>query len=468
MKKIDRRTFLSKSSLIGVTSIISASALPNFVFGAHIESSNLSNKKICKVKKEIYAASPKPGMAIITNMSYTGYKGMRREEIRSFMESSDWSQTVLRRISENNGRTWSDFEPLPIVTHNMGEFTQGGGASQSGTGPYDPTSGCQIKPVFQRIFHGNPQTALKNRRKFRTLWDHGFYQLSSDNGRTWGEAHLLKYEKGNDFDISNWGDMEYLEPNQMYIGNNIIVTKNGAVIIPASIPVPYWNEQDKELYKLLPTYKEGCVAGAMCFVGKWSKISTKYIWEKSNSIFLSKHISSRGLTELEISELKNGNILLIMRGSNAGLDINKSPGRKWFSVSRDGGYTWDEVKEMHYDTGEQFYSPASISKTIRSSKTGKLYWIGNICDVPPKGNYPRYPLQIVEIDEENISFVKDSLTVIDDRDPNIDSEHLQLSNFYILEDIKTKNIEVYLTRLGTKGGGDDRWSADSYKYTLIL
>jgi hypothetical protein len=215
-------------------------------------------------------------------------------------------------------------------------------------------------------------------------------------------------------------------------------------------------------------YREGCVAGAMCFVGRWNKIKMNYDWKNSNSVFLPRQVSSRGLVEIDLSELKNGNLLLIMRGSNAGLDITKSPGRKWFSVSSDGGLTWSDVRDMRFDTGEQFYSPATIHKMIRSSKNNKLYWIGNINNVPPDGNSPRYPLQIVEVNEKVPSFIKDTVTVIDDRDPSRDSEFLQLSNFALLEDRETNDMEIYLTRLGENGGGPDIWTANSYKYILYL
>ena len=85
---------------------------------------------------------------------------------------------------------------------------------------------------------------------------------------------------------------------------------------------------------------------------------------------------------------------------------------------------------------------------------------------PPKGNSPRYPLQIVEVDELEPSFRKETVTVIDDRNPDHDSEFLQLSNFSLLEDRETNNIEIYLTRLGENGGGADIWTANAYKYTL--
>ena len=74
----------------------------------------------------------------------------------------------------------------------------------------------------------------------------------------------------------------------------------------------------------------------------------------------------------------------------------------------------------------------------------------------------------MEVEEEEPSFKKDTLTVIDDRDPERDSEHLQLSNFSLLEDRETHEMEVYLTRLGERGGGDDVWTADACKYTLTF
>src|SRR5699024_7084105 len=119
--------------------------------------------------------------------------------------------------------------------------------------------------------------------------------------------------------------------------------------------------------------------------------------------------------------------------------------------------------DMRYDTGEQFYSPASIHQTFRSAKTGKLYWIGNISKEPPHGNRPRYPLNIVEIDENGPSFIKDTLTVIDTRDPKVDTDKVQLSNFFLLQDRETDEVELYLTKLGEN---KNTWSANAYKYTL--
>ena len=469
--KTSRRSFLKNCSLVGTGSILSARKVPEFLFDVWNRDHNwvtIAKAPICQVKKEIYVPSPEPRVGTSVSMQYIG-RGLQREEIRSLIRSSDWSDTVRRRTSKNNGRDWSDWELVYKQAPKQGEFTQSGGESQRGTGPYDPVSDRLIKSVFQRIIKGDPQVAMKELWSGNRLFcDHGFYQLSSDDGRTWGKAIQLKYEDGPTFDPKNWGDSEYFRTNEMYIGRAAALS-NGTVIISATIPIEYRDEEDEKVKSVFPnTYKEGCVAGAVCFVGRWNKSHLEYDWTTSNSIFLPRQKSTRGLVELDISELIGGNLLLIMRGSNIGLDPLKCPGRKWFSVSRDGGLNWSDVKDIHYDTGEQLYSPASISKTIRSTKTGKLYWIGNIPNVPPDGNSPRYPLQIVEIDEAGPSFKKDTVTMIDDRDPEQDSKHLQLSNFSLLENRETNELEIYLTRLGERGGGKDIWTADAYKYTLVF
>ncbi|MBS1231420.1 MAG: hypothetical protein H6R35_258 [Bacteroidetes bacterium] len=423
---------------------------------------------IWSVKKEVYAPSPEPRTGISLSMNYIG-SGLKREETRAIIRSSDWTEKPRRRISEDNGRTWSDWVIIDEGSKVQGDFTQSGGEDQGGTGPYDPVSGRLIKPVFQRIIKGIPQIAMSEIWKGNRLFcDHGFYQLSEDDGRSWGKAYMLKYEEGPGFNNENWGDEKFFRTNEMYIGNAVVI-KNGSVIITATVPVPFIDEEDKNIPSVFPNnYREGCVAGAVCFVGRWNETVGNYDWRHSNKIFLPGRVSTRGLVELNISELSSGKLLMIMRGSNTGLDPLKYPGRRWFSVSDDGGLTWGEIKDMRYDSGEQLYSPASISSTLRSSVNNKLYWIGNISDQPVNGNSPRYPLVIVEIDEDRISFRKDTLTIIDDREPEHDSESLQLSNFSIFENRETNEIEIYLLRLGENGGGLDIWTADAYKYTLRL
>ncbi len=423
---------------------------------------------ICEVSKELYVPHPEPRVGTTVSMAYIG-QGLGREETRSLVRSSDWQDTVRRRTSDDNGPTWSGWELLYEQAPTQGEFVQSGGPSQHGTGPLDPVSGRLVKPVFQRLVKGDPQVAMREIWSGNRLFcDHGFYQLSPDNGRSWGEARQLRYEDGPLFDPDHWADPDYYRTNEMYIGNATVLS-NGTVAICATVPVPYSDPEDAQIPEVFPNnYRPGCVAGAICFLGRWSAARQDYDWQISRPVCLARRLSTRGLVELDLSELRSGNLLLLMRGSNTGLDPRQCPARKWFSVSADGGLTWSPVRDIRYDTGEPLYSPAAISQTLRSRRTARLYWIGNIRDQPPDGNAPRYPLQIVEIDEQLPAFRRDTVTVIDDRDPVRDSEHLQLSNFALLEDRETGALELYLTRLGERGGGPEVWTADAYRYRLTL
>ncbi len=424
--------------------------------------------RICRVEKHLLLPSPNPNTATTSSVQYIG-EGLTRRERRANISSSDWTDTHRKRYSYDNGRSWTAWQRIYDKAPEQNGFVQSGGPSQDGSGPLDPVSGMLVKPVFQRIILGDPREAMS------ALWsgdrrfsDHGFYQLSADNGLTWDQGHLLKYEPGPDFDRDDWGNSEFFRTNEMYIGG-ICVHSNGTVVIAATVPVPYRDKEDEKIPVIFPnTYREGCVAGAMCFVGKWDRGQKDYHWQTSNRIFLPRKVSTRGLVELDLTELKDGRLLLVMRGSNAGMDPVECPGRKWISISEDGGLTWNKIRDLRYDTGEPFYSPATFARTIRSTATGKLYCILNINPRPPSGNGPRYPLQIAEMDEVDVSLKKETLTVIDDCYPQLDSSNLQLSNFGLLEDRERHHVELTLTRIGERGGGKKVWDADTYRYIITF
>jgi len=435
--------------------------------GYYVNGRYNTNRKICTVDKYLYIPSPDSTRATSSSKQYIG-EGLKIREVRTNVAVSDWSDTHRERFSYDNGRTWSQWQVIFDKAPEQNGFIQSGGPTQDGTGPLDPTSGMLFKRVFQRILKGDDPgaaiaSAWSDNRRFT---DHGFYQLSADNGETWDEGHLLKYEDGPDFDPDDWGNPEYFRTNEMYIGG-VCIHSSGNVVFAATIPVPYQDEEDEKVPVQFPNnYREGCVAGAMCFVGRWNSEKKDYDWKSSNKIFLPRKVSTRGLVEIDISELKDGRLLLIMRGSNVLMDTAGVPGRKWISISNDGGMTWSEITDLRYNTGEQFYSPATFAKTLRSKATGKLYCFLNISKDNPVGNGPRYPLQVVEIDEENVSLIKETVTIIDERNPKLDSANLQLSNFGLREDRETNNVELILMRIGEHGGGDRIWDADTYRYII--
>jgi hypothetical protein len=160
----------------------------------------VSEMEICEVQKEIYVPSPESRVATSVSMTYIG-EGLRLQETQSQVRSSDWSNHVRCRHSGDNGKSWSDWDLVYEEAPTQGEYTQSGGPGPGGTGPFDRTSGCLVKPVFQRVIKGSPEVAMSELWKGNRLFcDHGFYQLSKDDGRTWSEGGQLNYEEGPDFD----------------------------------------------------------------------------------------------------------------------------------------------------------------------------------------------------------------------------------------------------------------------------
>ena len=143
----------------------------------------------------------------------------------------------------------------------------------------------------------------------------------------------------------------------------------------------------------------------------------------------------------------------------------ESPAYKWFSVSEDGGMTFTKPKVFRYSDGSHFFSSSTFHRLFRSSKTGKLYWIGNIlAEHTTIPGHPRYPLNIAEVDEKTMGLKKETVTEIDTRQPG-EGKMLQLSNFWIVENLGGQ-LEIYLTRLYEDP--DDMYNAHVYKYTLTF
>ncbi|MDI9583270.1 MAG: hypothetical protein QM473_03550 [Acidobacteriota bacterium] len=134
------------------------------------------------------------------------------------------------------------------------------------------------------------------------------------------------------------------------------------------------------------------------------------------------------------------------------------PSWKWKTLSTDYGRTWSPLEPFTFSDGSFFFSPISQSNFVRSSKTGKVYWIGNISCIRPRAGWPRYPLVMAELDEEALGLRKETVTILDDRGPK-DGSNMQLSNFDFAEDSATGNIIIRLNRFN---GGSDAIGVHTY------
>ncbi len=400
------------------------------------------NTPIVTVRKEVYLPHPKPETAMVVGVRYVG-PCLQREEVHSHQSASDTPVALRRRRSNDDGRTWTEFETLPeVVTHPQGIRVYWGSCIQY----YDPVSKLNVLAWLHQI---QPDG-------WKGLWyNHTYVRTSNDFGITWGSPELLRYEVGDALDPPAgppWSQSAMLR-NQGYCGNNIIGHSNGTLICClATSNAPNDPQNDKRREHM----------GSVCMIGTWNPVAGKYRWKGGKPVEISPQVSSRGLMEPEVAEMQDQRVLVIWRTSNLGIS---ALGRKLYSVSDDGGLTLSEPAELKYDDGTPFYSPSAIHRMIRHSVTGKLYWIGNIVPDNPNGNWPRYPLVIAEVDETNVALKKDTVTLIDDRREG-DSSKLQLSNFSVLENRQTHELEIYLTRLGEDP--NDFWGANAYKYTLIF
>lgn len=407
-----------------------------------------TNSPIVIVKKEIYRANEAPGRAPMASVRYIG-PGLERYEVQGTEVRDDVPEQRKYRRSKDNGRTWSEFKPLPDIPKICAGHEV---LMHRFDGAYDPASGVLIGGMLHQI-----QTP--------GLWNNFTYaDISRDGGETWTQSQQLVYEPGESFDPENPLKPAYLLHNHGYPGNNVLFHSNGTVLyFLCCANTPDDPQNATRMWK----------NGAICMIGRWDPKAANgkgdYRWQPGGRMSISPELSSRGLLEPEAIELHDGSVAVVFRGSNESWDGSppiKEPGRKWYFTSKDAGRSFSELKRWCYDDGTPFYSSSSFHRTLRHSVTGKLYWLGNISATPPEGNHPRYPLIFAEIDDRTGLLKKKTLTAIDDRRPDQGPE-IQFSNFSFFEDRESHHIEIYLTCYGEVLGGDWR-TANCYKYTLNL
>lgn len=212
------------------------------------------------------------------------------------------------------------------------------------------------------------------------------------------------------------------------IGSQPIITKNEKILLPVQSSIigrdgKPWNPGG------MTTYSD-----AMVLVGTIKKDFT-ISWLSSKRINVPLSQSTRGLIEPSIIELSSGKLLMVMRGSNGGKTdpIFKIPSYKWYSVSDDGGLNWSQPLPFSFLGEKPFYSPSSMSSLFKHS-SGKIFWAGNISKDNCKGNTPRNPLVIAELDQQSFELIPSTLKIIED-DP-----HADLSHFHLIENRETKQI----------------------------
>ncbi|WP_332456348.1 IPT/TIG domain-containing protein [Petrimonas sp.] len=279
-----------------------------------------------------------------------------------------------------------------------------------------------------------------------------WYRTSNNNGASFTPLKLLVV-KG----YTNMNPIEGVE-----IGRNgynvdftrpIVRASNGEIMVPVCLSP--WDEINNKIY--LPIQEGWFYQDAGVLIGKWLSDGSDLTWEFGGWLRLNHNKSTRGLSEPSIVELKtNGHFAMVCRGSNSGRP--ELPGHAWVSFSNDYCRTWSEPIPFIFSNGETFYVPACQSALFKSKINGKTYWIGNLQQENTKGNFPRYPLVIGEVDLDNFGVIKETVIEMDTRQPQDESEDIQLSNFQIYESNETDEIVVSLRRRkGVVSASRDSW-----------
>lgn len=385
------------------------------------------------IERAPYIESPRTGMAV--TMASAGYidGDLSREEILSSTAVSDDYRSWRRRLSPDNGRSWSEEIEISDVIR---EDERGGIVSFPGSPHWDKTRGRLFRVSMRRIWPGNPVYTFNWTNHHHPFHDHVFVSLDG------GEPSCLKFEAGPDFDPDNPFDPSFARTNRAYHGQAISFLPDGTALYPMVCYPPEIESPH-------------CLGGAVLM--RLAPGETR--WQPSNQVFVSPETSSRGLLEPDAVPLKDGRIMIVCRGS----DTPQTPGRKWMTWSEDGGRTLAPAREFRYADGSRFYSPSSFHQFFRSTRTGVLYWIGNVCPEPPSGNQPRFPMMIGVINESCMGLERDSLQVIDDRQPG-EPESIYFSNFRLVENRETLDLEIFMTR-GAAWEEKD-WNHTIYRYVF--
>ena len=204
---------------------------------------------------------------------------------------------------------------------------------------------------------------------------------------------------------------------------------------------------------------------AVTVIGEWSR-GGELRFRLGQPLNISPDRSSRGLDENALTQLPDGRIAAVCRGDNSAFP--DQPGYKWLSFSRDDGQTWSLPVPLPATGGDPIESGANGSAFFRSIKNGRLYWLGNLAlrGERPKGNWPRSPLCLVEVQEEPFALIRDTIFVVDERNFN-DSPRVQMSNFRFYQDRKTGDVVIFLTRYGEHS--EQQWMlANYYRYRVEI
>jgi hypothetical protein len=378
-------------------------------------------------------------------MAYAFYTRPRGGEMISLEQRWTRSDTVdvaYMRHSSDYGRTWSQ----PVEARTGEKRPEGMLRRHPRAGYADPRTGRYVEFLTEGVLPSDDP--LEGLRQWRI-----FYRVSSDGGRSFGPSRQVVHA-GTEYNGEHPLPGVWVGKNCAMLGDMTCVpvtASDGRILLPVQLtPLA----ADGTLYNPGGGYT---YTDAALLHGRWQ--GDALVWEMSEVIRGDPERSTRGMVEPTIEFLADGRLLMVLRGANDRKP--ELPAYRWVCFSSDGGRRWTKPAPWTYDDGQTFFSPSSCSQLVRHS-SGRLFWIGNITPENPRGNRPRYPLVMGEVDRRNGLLVRSSIVTVDKRREGEDAL-LSLSNFFAREDRRTREIAVHVTRLFALPSG---WRGDAYLHRV--
>jgi hypothetical protein len=394
------------------------------------------------IERQVFIASPGKGTAIMAFAYYTQRTGGAMMSLEQRWSRSDTVDVAFLRYSKDFGKTWSNPEKM-----STGEKRpEGMWRKHPRVGWVDPATGRFIRFWLEGVLPNDDP--LEGMRQWRI-----YYSVSEDGLQPARDPEMIVHQ-GREFGPSNPLPGVWTGRNSAMLGDQTcqpVAGENGAILLPVQI-APLGSDG-----KLMNPGGGYTWHNSAVLHGNWK--GPRLEWRMSEVVRSDPARSTRGFIEPTLAHLGGKRWILILRGSN---DVRPQlPSHRWISHSIDGGWKWTDPAPWAYNTGEVFFSPSSCSQLLAHS-SGRLFWLGNITPENPKGNRPRYPFVIGEINRDTGRLAKSSVRIVDTLRAGEDPI-LSLSNFYAREDRQTRDICVHMTRLFAKPDG---WEGDAMLYRI--
>jgi hypothetical protein len=358
---------------------------------------------------------------------------------------------VLMLRSRDHGKTWGEPEAIRADEPVAAGLSRG---ISIACFYLDPDNGLLARFLTEVISKGS-EIAYGNTSGYGPHTARLFYQISRDRGRTWEPRRQL-IETGAGYDAVHWArDVWYGRSSLCVEGQTPHKLRDGAIVVPAYLwPTDEYlaarfegQKWPTELRGDAPYFVEG-----RCLILRWKPDLSGFDFSSGGPMIADGGYTSAGTCgsdEPAVAYLDDRRWLAVVRTSTSHVDTFRKRNIALLRqrlLTADGGATWSKSDPLRFDDGGTVNSPAAYSQFIRSSRTGKWYWIGNIIPQPHYGNCdPRYPLQIVELDANTLRLKRDTVTVIQDREPN-DDQWVRFSNFRVYDERGSGDLIVLMAK----------------------